>query len=236
VAAERSRPDLSLKPLTPSPPLRQSVYEALEELIIYGALRPGQHLVETELAARLGVSRNPVREALQLLSTDGWVDLKPRQGAFVHTPTVKEVDEVFDVRRVLEDESARRAARNSTPRSFSVLREVLESGRAALQHGEERELISANTKFHAAVTRMADNRVLERILGRLDKSVRWYFAPVASRRRAASWDEHQALVEAIGRKDADDAARITNIHTEATRRAYHQERARREGSRSESAH
>jgi DNA-binding GntR family transcriptional regulator len=78
------------------------VYRSLEELIIFGALKPGQHLVETSLAKQLHVSRAPVREALQLLHRDGWIDLRPRQGAFVHQPTLQEVDETFHVRTLLD--------------------------------------------------------------------------------------------------------------------------------------
>src|SRR5258708_22701747 len=74
-------------------PLRQSVYEALVELVVGGALRPGQHLVESELARQLGVSRQPVREALHRLEAEGWIDLRPSHGAFVHVPTPREVDQ-----------------------------------------------------------------------------------------------------------------------------------------------
>ena len=173
------------------------------------------------------MSRNPVRE-LQLLSSDGWVDLRPRQGAFVHTPTPEEVDEVFDVRRVLEVEAARRAATSATPATVAGLNRELEAARVALEDGSERDVIRANTSFHAAVTRAAANRVLERMLARLDKSVRWYFAPVASRRRTVSWDEHRRRVEAIASNDRDAAAEVMEAHSEGTRRAYHEERARRQ--------
>ena len=81
-----------IRPVERPVPLRQSVYEALVELVIAGRLTPGQHLVETELARQLGVSRQPVREALHRLEAEGWVDLRPNQGAFVHVPTDKEVD------------------------------------------------------------------------------------------------------------------------------------------------
>jgi DNA-binding FadR family transcriptional regulator len=74
------------------------------------------------------------------------------------------------------------------------------------------------------VARIAGNRILAQILRRLDKSVRWYFAPVASRRRGVSWDEHRMLVDAVARNDQDEAARIMDEHTEATRLAYHQDR------------
>ena len=71
-------------------PLRQAVYDAIVDLIVQGTLQRGQHLVENELAEYLGVSRQPVREALQRLQTDGWIDLRPAQGAFVHTPSEDE--------------------------------------------------------------------------------------------------------------------------------------------------
>src|ERR1700721_41620 len=76
----------------------EAAYEALMELIITRELRPGQHLVENELAAQLGVSRQPIREALQRLQSEGWVDLRPALGAFVHVPTDAEADELLGVR------------------------------------------------------------------------------------------------------------------------------------------
>src|SRR5215813_10202401 len=81
-------------------PLRQAVYDAIVDLIVQGTLQRGQHLVENELAEYLGVSRQPVREALQRLQTDGWIDLRPAQGAFVHTPSEDEVDQLLGVRTV----------------------------------------------------------------------------------------------------------------------------------------
>src|SRR6516225_3348810 len=99
-----------IRPVERPVPLRQSVYEALVELVIAGRLTAGQHLVETELARQLGVSRQPVREALHRLEAEGWVDLRPNQGAFVHVPTDKEVDQLLDVRELLEVETARLVA------------------------------------------------------------------------------------------------------------------------------
>src|SRR5690625_3957316 len=72
-----------VRPLSRPTPLRESVYEALTEMIIAGSLQPGQHLVEVDLATMLGTSRQPVREALQRLHNQGWVDLRPGFGAMV---------------------------------------------------------------------------------------------------------------------------------------------------------
>ena len=125
-------------------PLREGVYDTLLELIITRALRPGQHLVETELAARLGISRQPVREALQRLSTEGWVDLRPAQGAFVHTPTEEEADQLLAVRSLLEAESARLAAANATPQAIARLREMCEEGVKALAADDVDAVVAAN--------------------------------------------------------------------------------------------
>ena len=85
-----------IRPLQRPVPLRQSVYDALIDLIVSGDLPPGQHMVETDLARQLGVSRQPIREALHRMEAEGWVDLRPSQGAFVHVPTDSEVDELLD--------------------------------------------------------------------------------------------------------------------------------------------
>ena len=102
------------KHLDNSVTLRHRVYTVLEESIISGELAPGQHLVEARLAADLGVSRNPVREAIQGLRQDGWIVDRPRQGSFVRISNEKEMVDLFQVRLVLETETARIAARNSS--------------------------------------------------------------------------------------------------------------------------
>lgn len=215
----------SISPLKKAAPLRQQVYDTLEGLIIYGELKPGQHLVESDLAGRLGVSRIPVREALQLLHRDGWVDLRPRQGAFVHQPTVREVDEVFRVRTLLEVESTRMAAENVPDEKIEMLEATLDAGTEALRVGDESELVKLNSEFHGQVTSMAGNQVLAQILHRLDKRIRWYFAPVVKARGANSWSEHTEIVAALRAKDPDRAAEAMRKHAEATRIAYHDARA-----------
>jgi DNA-binding GntR family transcriptional regulator len=205
------------------------VYETLEELIIYGALAPGQHLVESEIARQLGVSRIPVREGLQLLARDGWVDLRPRQGAFVHHPELREVDDVFSVRTLLEVASTRLAAARATPDSILDLRKIQQTGTEALARADERELVMLNSQFHARITRMGENEVLAGLIARLDKRIRWYFAPVVKSRGSSSWKEHLEIVEAIAAKDPDRASEAMRRHAEATRSAYFLEEGKAPG-------
>lgn len=213
-------PEYGFAALSQSPPLRDQVYDALETLIIDGVLSPGQRLTEDDLAKRLGVSRNPVREALNGLSRAGWVELRPRQGAYVRHQQVEEVDQFFHVRGLLEQESARLAAGRATPEMVASLRALLADGAAALDTGDEDALLRANSRFHAEMVTVSGNRVLGEILGLLDKRLRWYFAPVVVQRGPHSWREHTALVDAIAANDEEQAAEMMRLHTEATRAAY----------------
>ncbi|CAL9592147.1 MULTISPECIES: GntR family transcriptional regulator [Streptomyces] len=207
-------------------PLREQVYEALLSLITTRQLRPGQHLVESELADRLGVSRQPVREALQRLATDGWVDLRPAQGAFVHEPSEEEADQLLSVRTLLEAEAARLAAAHAGPEGVAELEELCARGEAALLDDDVDAVVDANAAFHAHVMELAGNTVLAELSRQVDRRVRWYYRPVARQRGARSWEEHRQLIAAVAAGDEDAAMRVMREHTEHTRRSYHE---RREG-------
>jgi DNA-binding GntR family transcriptional regulator len=211
-------------------PLRVHVYETLEELIIYGTLQPGQHLVEADIAKKLGVSRIPVREALQLLARDGWIDLRPRQGAFVHQPTMRQVNDVFGVRTLLEVEATRLAASKATNNSVRDLRKMLQTGREALARADERELVMLNSQFHAHIAQMSENDVLTGLIARLDKRIRWYFARVVKARGSNSWKEHAEILEAIAAGDPERASEAMRGHAERTRSAYFVGKSRASGS------
>ncbi|MGW1269491.1 GntR family transcriptional regulator [Streptomyces sp. NPDC002491] len=206
-------------------PLRDRVYEALLELITTRALQPGRHLVESELAGHLGVSRQPVREALQRLSTEGWVELRPAQGAFVHEPTAEEADQLLTVRTLLEAEAARLAAVHADERGVAALNEILAQGASAVTEdeadAEEVDVaVALNARFYAKVVELSGNAVLARLAAQVDRRVRWYCTPIAPRRGRQSWIEHRDLIAAIAAHDEQEAARLMREHTERTRNAY----------------
>ncbi|MER5595611.1 GntR family transcriptional regulator [Streptomyces sp. NPDC002265] len=202
-------------------PLRDRVYEALLELITTRALQPGQHLVESELAGHLGVSRQPVREALQRLNTEGWVDLRPAQGAFVHEPTEQEADQLLTVRTLLEAEAARLAAANATGAGIEALEELLAQGLQAVADDDVDAAVALNARFHAKIMELAGNAVLAELAAQVDRRVRWYYTPVARRRGQQSWIEHRDLIAAIADGDEQEATRLMREHTEHTRNSYH---------------
>ncbi|MER5198955.1 GntR family transcriptional regulator [Streptomyces sp. NPDC002755] len=202
-------------------PLRDRVYEALLELITTRALQPGQHLVESELATHLGVSRQPVREALQRLNTEGWVDLRPAQGAFVHEPTEDEADQLLTVRTLLEAEAARLAAAHADKAGIEALDEILAQGMLAVAGDDVDTAVALNARFHAKVIELAGNAVLAELAAQVDRRVRWYYTPIARQRGNQSWIEHRDLIAAIAAHDEQLATRLMREHTEHTRRSYH---------------
>ena len=220
-----------IRPLQRPVPLRQSVYDALIDLIVGGELPPGQHMVETDLARQLGVSRQPIREALHRMEAEGWVDLRPSQGAFVHVPTDSEVDELLDVRALLEAETARLAAGRmgsdpqARPAQLARLREICRKGEAAAEAGEFGAAVTANNAFHAEIAVIGGNATLAELADIVGRRVQWYYRMVAPARGHGSWTEHAEMIEAIGAGDPDRAQALARSHTERTRQAYHQPRS-----------
>ncbi|HEV7418887.1 MAG TPA: GntR family transcriptional regulator [Mycobacterium sp.] len=212
------------QPLERPAPLREAVYDALTEMIITRELQPGEHLVENELAAQLGVSRQPVREALQRLQSEGWVDLRPALGAFVHVPTDAEADQLLAVRTVLEAESARLAAQHATSEQVEHLWELQRTGEKALAEDDQEGLVAANAALHAHVVFMSGNTVLADLIASVDRRVRWYYLPIARARGKDAWDEHAELIEGIARRNSRRAGELMRRHTERTREIYHERR------------
>ncbi|WP_046471775.1 GntR family transcriptional regulator [Allosalinactinospora lopnorensis] len=201
-------------------PLRESVYEALLDLIVRRRLPPGQHLVENDLADWLGVSRQPVREALQRLSNEGWVDLRPGYGAFVHQASESEAEQLLAVRALLETESARLAAGNATAADVEQLRELRRAGVAALERGDFDAVLDSNADLHRLISELSGNQVLADLAAQVARRVSWYHALVVRDRGAESWEEHARIIEAIAEGDHECAARLMREHTDATRRVY----------------
>lgn len=219
--ARKTAPARAVRPLERPQPLREQVYEAIAEMIIGRELKPGEHLVENELAAHLGVSRQPVREALQRLQTEGWVDLRPAHGAFVHVPTDEEADQLLAVRTLLEAESARLAAKNGTPEQIEQLREAQRRGVEAVAADDQEEMVAANAALHAHVVAMSGNTVLADLIASVDRRVRWYYLPIARSRGKDAWDEHAEIIEAIEERNSRRAGNLMRQHTDRTREIYH---------------
>lgn len=222
-AGERAAGSVIRTPVVRPAPLRLAVFDALRELIINREFQPGEHLGEAELAEQLGVSRQPVREAFQQLQAEGWVDLRPGQGAFVHSPSDKEVDDLLAVRTMLESQSAQLAALNRRDSDVEHLWQLWEQGVRAVESGHAEAMTGANAVFHSYVMNIAGNTVLTELGKLVDRRVRWHYQPLAQARSKDSWEEHAEVIRAIADGDSERAGRVMGAHTERTRQASHHE-------------
>lgn len=204
--------------------LGQSVYETLLALVVAGRLRPRQHLVETRLAGALGVSRQPVRDALRRLHREGWVEFQPNGGAFVRVPSTHEVDELLAVRALLEVEAARLAARRASQQQLARLLGICGDGEAAVRASDTERFSAANYGFHAALADFAGNRVLLQLWRVVAQRARWHYHKVVPVRMRDSCAEHREIAQAIAARDEGRAAGAARVHIERTRIAYHRDR------------
>ena len=132
------------------------------------------------------------------------------------------MDELLDVRALLEAETARlAAARGSTPAQLARLREICRDGQAAAEAGDFGAAVVANNAFHAEVAAVGGNAVLAELADIVGRRVQWYYRMVAPERGHGSWAEHAEMIEAIESGDADRAQALARKHTERTRQAYH---------------
>ena len=212
-----------LQVLEPARALRLRVYDQLESLIVSGSMRPGERLVEGDLAARLGVSRGPIREALQLLARDGWVELQAHHGAFVHTPTVKEVDDFYDLRRALEMESARAAALRITPEAAGRLHAALEHGREVAAGGQQPLVADYEDRnrltLHEEIAHISGNIELIKMLTLLTKRNIWYAGRIEIT-PDAWYEAHAGIVEAVSGGDTERAMSLMGQHIDGARADY----------------
>lgn len=195
-------------------PQGQGAYRRLLEAIRLGELPPGARLRETELAARLGISRTPVREAIRQLEADGLVAHLPRQGASVRRLDHAEVVDLYEMRAVLEGTAARLAARAASEIELAALAALNAELAAAPPGPAAREI---NRRFHRMLLDAARNRFLVRAAHALDKAL-LILGPTTladPARAAAAVAEHAAVLEALGRRDGAAAERAMRAHIEA---------------------
>jgi DNA-binding GntR family transcriptional regulator len=201
-------------------PLRRAVTDAIRDRIVEGTYPPASRLYEEGIAGDLGVSRNPVREALQVLAGEGFVEIEPRRGARVASIDARRAAEIFEVRAVLEGLVAELAARKRTDESMHELEMIIRDGQVAAETGELSRLPMLNTKFHAHLAAMSDNELLATMLSQLSDIIRWIYAERLEERVLNSWHEHAALCDAIAVGDEIGARRLAIEHVRSARIAF----------------
>lgn len=195
----------------------------IEEEIATGRLRPGDRLDEASLAQRFGVSRTPIREALQQLATAGLIEIRPHRGAVVGAPDARRLLEMFEVMAELEAMCARLAARRLQPDREAELRRTLGACEVAVGAGDTDAYYRENEGFHHAVYAAGRNAFLaEQAIALARRLAPFRRLQLRVRNRMlASQAEHRSIVEAIASGDADRAAELMRAHVTVQGERFH---------------
>lgn len=210
------------------------VQAELERLILAGALAPGEKLTETTVAARLGVSRGPLREAFRMLEEAGLVRTEKNRGVFVRDVPLDEAIEIFDLRAAMDELVGRQLAQRMTAAQLKEARSLVEAMERSGKSGDARAYHLLNLQFHDRLVEMAGNRKLTAIYRKLIKELslfrRMNLAHLAEGGQLPlSAGEHRAILKAISAGDADGAARAMFDHAMESKRRMLDQQAQASG-------
>lgn len=195
-------------------PLRDVVFHTLREAILRGDLRPGERLMELQLAAKLGVSRTPIREAIRMLEQEGLAVTMPRRGAEVAKMTLKDMEDVLEIREALDELAVNIACSRITEEQLAKLAKEKELFESSIRTGDVKRIAEADVRFHDAIYEATGNPKLVTMLNNLREQVYRYRVeyiknpknyPVLIR-------EHEAIYESLAAHDAKRAASAMHEH------------------------
>lgn len=197
-------------------PLREIVFETIRNAILSGNLKPGERLMEVQMAESLGVSRTPVREAIRKLELEGLVIMLPRKGAFIADLSVKDLTEVMEIRASLEGLAAGLAAVRIDETELEDLEVKALRFHKAIESDDVDALIHMDLDFHEAIFKASRNERLIQLNNNLREQVerfREIYHKKVNKSKETS-KEHYEMVEAISRRDIDKAEKLARRHIE----------------------
>jgi DNA-binding GntR family transcriptional regulator len=202
----------SLSRIASTPDLTEQVYQRLLHAICDGELAPGTRLTQEELAAALGVSRQPVLQALRLLKKEGFVSDAGRRGLRVAPLEAQAIAQVYEVRMVLDGLAARRAALATAQLDPTVIT----VGRTAAAGQRIGSMIDADMQLHHMIYAASGNPLIAETANHHWPHIRRAMGAVLQTvgLRHAVWDEHEAILQAINGGEADRAERLAREHCE----------------------
>ena len=207
----------------PPPRLSDVVADTLRKDILAGELQPGARLDIGELSERFGISRTPIDDGLRRLEDEGMIVVAPRRGTFVAPLDERDLEEAFEIRAALEVLAARRAADHHNGDDVDQLNEILSKLAEAIERRDVDEHWRWNAAFHEQLVKMSRN---QRLLGLYD-NLHSQITIARVHARSAGWTgrsdlelrEHQAIVDAVSKGDADAAAAAAATHIDRAARS-----------------
>lgn len=186
-------------------PLRDRIAASIRNAIIDGRLIPGSRLTEQDLVSMLGVSRTPLREALLLLDSEGFIDMLPRKGAVVSAITQEDVEEIYGAKSILESAAAKLACDKMTYETIEALTELTNEMEAAIndERNDYRTMLNLNSEFHQMMSDAGGNKRISQFIRNLrSQTLRYNYIYLSLRSRIeTSITDHRHMIEALKHRD-----------------------------------
>ena len=195
-------------------PLRDVVFNTLRKAILRGELKPGERLMEIQLANKLGVSRTPIREAIRKLELEGLVLMIPRKGAEVAQITEKNMQDVLEVRKALEELSVQLACERITPEQVEEMKMAAEDFRKVLKSCVATKIAEADVKFHDIIFAATNNQRLITLLNNLREQMYRFRVEYLKQKECYPQllEEHDKLIALISGGEVEEACELMGCH------------------------
>ena len=202
-------------------PLAEQVFQTLEEDILQGRLKPGEVITELRLSKALGVSRTPIREALQHLEQESLVEIRPNRGAVVLGITRDDLEVIYDMRIRLEGLAASLAAKTADEEQLNAMKEVLDLQEFYVEKNNPDEQEIFDSRFHEMVYEFSGKRILYEVLKNLHRRITRYrrLSVTDMDRARKAITEHRESYEAIRDGNGSLADTLTIRHVENAKRS-----------------
>ncbi len=211
-------------------PLREAVFNTLRQQILTGELKPGERLMEVTLAEKLGVSRTPIREAIRKLEQEGMAQTIPRRGAVVAMMTEKDMEDVLQVRRALEDLAVQIACEQISISQIKELETAMMRFEECTKKDDLAETVRADVEFHDIIYAATGNKRLMSIMSGFGEQMFRYRVEYLKEREnyPVLVEEHEGIVDGLKRRDMEAVTEIMRRHV--TNQAVEMKRIIREQS------
>ena len=195
-------------------PLRDVVFKTLREAILRGDLKPGERLMELQLAAKLGVSRTPIREAIRMLQQEGLAVTIPRRGAEVAAMTEKDMEDVLQVREALEILAVQLASEKITKEQIAELEERLKAFEQAVETAEVKQIAQSDIDFHDLIYTAAENPRLVVLLNNLREQIYRYRVEYLKDEKnyPRLIEEHRQIMQGLKERNEQYVVEMTKKH------------------------
>jgi DNA-binding GntR family transcriptional regulator len=204
-------------------PLRDRIASSIRNAIIHGKLQPGSRLTEQELVTMLGVSRTPLREALLLLDSEGFINVLPRRGAVVSEISQSDVEEIYGAKGILEAAAARLACDKISTETIERLSAITEEMETTVndKKKDDRSLLNLNAEFHQVLSDAGGNKKISQLIKNLrGQTLRYNYIYLSLKTRIdSSIADHKKIIDALQQKNKAIIEQLIIEHNEAACRS-----------------